>query len=167
MADSGNGISDDLKTHLFERFYSQNKNSVEGGTGIGLFLTKRLVEIHNGNISFLSEEGKGTVFHVEIPMITEGNMVTENISNNSGEDEKLADVLRRESDEREEMIDTELDGESPTILIVDDNKDICNMLSLLLSDKYKIMIAHDGEMAWNMIPDMQPDLVLSDIMIRA
>ena len=51
------------------------------------------------------------------------------------------------------------------MLIVDDNKDICNMLSLLLSDKYKIMIAYDGEMAWNMIPDMQPDLVLSDIMM--
>ena len=72
MADSGNGISDNLKTHLFERFYSQNKNSAEGGTGIGLFLTKRLVEIHNGNITFVSEEGKGTVFHVVIPMITEG-----------------------------------------------------------------------------------------------
>ena len=63
-----------------ERFYSQNKNSAEGGTGIGLFLTKRLVEIHNGNITFVSEEGKGTVFHVVIPMITEGDMVTENIS---------------------------------------------------------------------------------------
>ena len=37
------------------------------------------------------------------------------------------------------MIDIEVDGESPAILIVDDNKDICNMLSLLLSDKYKIM----------------------------
>lgn len=165
MADSGNGISDNLKTHLFERFYSQNKNSAEGGTGIGLFLTKRLVEIHNGNITFVSEEGKGTVFHVVIPMITEGDMVTENISANSGEDEKFADVLRSESCEHEEMIDIEVDGESPAILIVDDNKDICNMLSLLLSDKYKIMIAHDGEMAWNMIPDLQPDLVLSDIMM--
>ena len=80
-------------------------------------------------------------------------MVTENISANSGEDEKFADVLRSESCEHEEMIDIEVDGESPAILIVDDNKDICNMLSLLLSDKYKIMIAHDGEMAWNMIPD--------------
>mgnify|MGYP000172923048 FL=1 len=86
-------------------------------------------------------------------------MVTENISANSGEDEKFADVLRSESCEHEEMIDIEVDGESPAILIVDDNKDICNMLSLLLSDKYKIMIAHDGEMAWNMIPDLQPDLV--------
>lgn len=165
VADSGNGISDNLKTHLFERFYSQNKNSAEGGTGIGLFLTKRLVEIHNGNITFVSEEGKGTVFHVVISMITEGDMVTENISANSGEDEKFADVLRSESCEHEEMIDIEVDGESPAILIVDDNKDICNMLSLLLSDKYKIMIAHDGEMAWNMIPDLQPDLVLSDIMM--
>lgn len=68
-----------MKTHLFERFYSQNKNSAEGGTGIGLFLTKRLVEIHNGNISFVSEEGKGTVFHVQIPMITEREMMTENL----------------------------------------------------------------------------------------
>ena len=50
-------------------------------------------------------------------------MVTENISANSGEDEKFADVLRSESCEHEEMIDIEVDGESPAILIVDDNKD--------------------------------------------
>ena len=45
------------------------------------------------------------------------------------------------------------------MLIVDDNKDICNMLSLLLSDKYKIMIAYDGEMVWNMIPDLQNQIL--------
>lgn len=169
VADSGNGISDDLKTHLFERFYSQNKNSAEGGTGIGLFLTKRLVEIHNGNITFVSEEGKGTVFHVQIPMITEGEMkeekMTESISSNNGDNEVFVDVLSSESNESEDIEDTEVKGESPIVLIVDGNKDICNMLSLLLSDKYKIIVAYDGEMAWNMIPDMQPDLVLSDIMM--
>ena len=165
IADSGNGISEDLKTHLFERFYSQNKNSAEGGTGIGLFLTKRLVEIHNGNISFVSEEGKGTVFHVQIPMITEREMMTENLFSNNRNDEEFIDVLSSKSSESEDIENTQVKGESPVVLIVDDNKDICNMLSLLLSDKYKIMIAYDGEMAWNMIPDMQPDLVLSDIMM--
>ena len=62
VADSGNGISDNLKHTSSSVSTVRIKTTAEGGTGIGLFLTKRLVEIHNGNITFVSEEGKGTVF---------------------------------------------------------------------------------------------------------
>lgn len=170
VVDSGSGIPESLKTHLFERFYSKNNNSTEGGTGIGLFLTKKLVEIHNGKISFVSEEGKGTVFYVQIPMITEGEMVDtvgaehesvlfEHDNNSSMSVDSLDDVINSSYD------DVNDNNEQPLVLVVDDNKDICDMLYMLLSPNYKVKVSYDGEMAWNMIPDLQPDIILTDIMM--
>lgn len=163
IADSGNGISEELKSHLFERFYSQSKNSTDGGTGIGLFLTKKLVEIHNGTISFVSEEGKGTVFHVEIPMITEGVMTQATPEQEYVSEEVATDKLVYETVQPSPAESS--DQERSLILVVDDNLEICNMLSALLSPIYNIRTANDGETAWGMIPDLQPDLVLSDIMM--
>ena len=61
ITDSGTGMTEEVKKHIFERFYS------ESGVGIGLSLTKSLVELHKGTILFKSTEGEGTVFQVFIP----------------------------------------------------------------------------------------------------
>lgn len=70
VADSGVGIPDDCKTHVFERFYRVDKarSRDTGGTGLGLAITKNVISMHNGTIKLYSESGEGTTFTIRIPI---------------------------------------------------------------------------------------------------
>lgn len=70
VADSGVGIPDDCKQHVFERFYRVDKarSRDTGGTGLGLAITKSVIHMHNGSIRLYSESGEGTTFTIRIPM---------------------------------------------------------------------------------------------------
>jgi two-component system, OmpR family, sensor kinase len=68
VADSGIGIRDDEKAHLFERYYRGSNVSGTVGTGIGLYLVKLVVELHQGSISVQSREGEGSAFTVRLPL---------------------------------------------------------------------------------------------------
>ena len=70
VADSGVGIPDDCKTHVFERFYRVDKarSRDTGGTGLGLAITKNVISMHNGTIKLYSESGEGTTFTIKIPI---------------------------------------------------------------------------------------------------
>lgn len=168
VSDSGNGISTELQPHLFERFYSDYKNINEGGTGIGLFLTKKLVEMHDGSISFVSIEGKGTIFTVELPIHIKEN---EHLIVNLKEEEEKS-IVEEQNEEvmmveipKQEDIETERSSKLPLVMVVDDNQEICIMLTSLLSDTYNVKVAYDGTEAWQLIPNLQPDLIISDIMM--
>ncbi len=70
VADQGIGIPDEQKTHVFERFF-RARNAVKaenGGTGLGLFIVKKIIEDHGGSIRFVSRENAGTTFTVELPL---------------------------------------------------------------------------------------------------
>lgn len=169
VSDSGNGISTGLQPHLFERFYSDSKNKDEGGTGIGLFLTKRLVEMHDGSISFVSIEGKGTVFTVELPVHIKGS---EHMIGDFGEIEEVKSIAEEQTGEvmmveiqKQEDVETERSSGLPLVMVVDDNQEICIMLTSLLREAYNVKVAYDGAEAWQQIPDLQPDLIISDIMM--
>jgi len=71
VENSGSGIPKDEQSHIFEKFYraSSAKNSETVGTGLGLFITKELVERMNGKIWFTSEEGKNTIFSFALPVV--------------------------------------------------------------------------------------------------
>ncbi len=69
VKDSGYGIPDEAKAHLFEKFYRVNRSSTEPkGTGLGLFVTKELIERQGGKIWFDSQVGKGTTFYFTLPL---------------------------------------------------------------------------------------------------
>ena len=72
VKDGGFGIPDEAKVHLFEKFYRVNRSSSEAkGTGLGLFVTKELVERQGGNIWFDSQVGQGTSFYFTLPLAKE------------------------------------------------------------------------------------------------
>lgn len=69
LSDSGIGMSDTDKAHLFTLFYRGTQENVTEGHGIGMALSQKIIHLHQGTISVHSEEGKGTTFVVELPHI--------------------------------------------------------------------------------------------------
>ncbi|MBN6185445.1 HAMP domain-containing histidine kinase [Aneurinibacillus sp. BA2021] len=71
ISDTGIGIKEEDITHIFERFYkaSKSRNRTEGGSGLGLSIVKKIMELHDGDITIHSVYGEGTTCHVELPKL--------------------------------------------------------------------------------------------------
>lgn len=157
IADSGTGMTEEVKKHIFERFYS------ESGVGIGLSLTKSLVELHKGTIQFKSTEGEGTVFQVFIPFQNDNTSAEPLSGMNISLSEDAVPLVESEYI-GPEAENRELDrDDKPAVLVVDDNKGIVQMLDELFSPYYKILTASDGEQAFALCLSRMPSLVISDI----
>ncbi len=165
ISDTGKGIASDKLSLIFERFYRIDENAENPGSGIGLALVKRLVEIHHGNIELESTEGKGSRFKVYLPLsekeFTEDELFL---------DEPVKEITPENPDIIfEDSLINEFDGadkeELDSLLIVEDNKDIINYLKENLSHKYKIYSAPNGEEALKLVGEKQPSLIISDIMM--
>ena len=153
VADTGIGISDADKPHVFDRFY-QADNHVDqpfGGSGIGLSLAKDFVEMHGGTIGVADNKGGGTVFTLELPV-------------RSGEAEK--DAGREDASAFIQPSSSSHDGEKPyEALIVDDSQDFLDFMTDVLKEHYRIRTAHNGREALKLIAERQPDIILSDVMM--
>ncbi len=176
VSDSGEGIPEEKKEHIFERFYSDPMKKSSGGTGIGLYLTQILVKMHNGKVSVISKPERGTVFTVEIPIIRpeidtkERLDVKENVMTAKSIDTIITDDEKNDTVITDCQINITTDGTDnntylPLIFVVDDNEVICKMLELVLNGKYRTAMATDGKQAWKQIPEMLPDMVISDVMM--
>jgi signal transduction histidine kinase/ActR/RegA family two-component response regulator len=147
LKDNGIGISQEMVSQIFEPFVQGSKRVEKVGTGlgIGLALTKRLVELHKGTIQVFSEgEGKGSEFVVTLPI----DIVRQRPANRDVQTPKTTAAL----------------GDGKRVLIVDDNEPAARGLSLLLAHfGHKVSIVHDGSAALRTIEKEGPDVVLLDI----
>jgi signal transduction histidine kinase/DNA-binding response OmpR family regulator len=168
VTDSGKGIEQENLEHVFDRFYQVK--SVTGrtfGAGIGLALVKNLVENLKGDISVRNEENMGAKFTVSLPVSPEAYLPDEvgyeEIGYQSG------NLLFSHPDflmpEAEEHQDTAEHDRSKSILIVEDNADFRRLLRKHLSNFYHTYEADNGEVAWEICLNKQPDLVISDMMM--
>ncbi|MFA5831861.1 MAG: ATP-binding protein [Bacteroidota bacterium] len=161
VKDTGEGISPEHLPHVFERFYRIDATHKTEGTGIGLSLSKELVEIHHGTILLESEFGKGTVVTLHIPL--SGYAYSEISSQLNG-----TTVSARQKHEplsaivAEQFIETD---DRPIILIAEDNEDARIFIRSQLSKQFTILEAVDGEEALNKTKFQIPDLVISDVMM--
>ena len=175
VKDSGLGIPKDHLDQIFHRFHQiKNHDSYEqAGYGIGLSLTKELVELHNGTIKVESELNAGTTFSVKLPIyIVEG--IAEKFNGGErpifpGETEKKnsADILT--ALEPAEIL-KELDSYSknvdfPKVMVVDDDPDFLDFLYRILKNEYNVILARDGKQALELIQDVTPEIVISDIIM--
>ena len=161
VEDYGIGISEKAQKKLFQDFYrAENKvNSKLIGSGIGLLIVKKHVTMHGGNVELYSKEGEGTKFEIFVPYKeVDQNVIEANI--NTYEDISYVDI-----EEAFQNIEIEAKKDKLNLLIVEDNKELQNFLSHALSENYNISKANDGEIAWNIIKDNEPDLIISDIMM--
>ncbi len=155
IKDSGVGIAPEKQPHIFERFYSQGSSSSVGGTGIGLYLTKSLVEIHSGEIWFDSEQSLGTTFFVKLPKVQPlYNADVKSVS------QEVSTEASHDTAEGEAMVDAQ-----PSLIIIDDNADLRNLISELFAETYTVVTAVDGEDGWAKILAIMPDIIISDIMM--
>lgn len=167
VSDDGLGIAPEHLPHLFDHFYQIEKSELQPGTGIGLSLAKELTVLHGGNISVESSRGNGSKFTLVFPLAaTQNKLETEEQIKSTYKIESFVETdffqEIRSVSVPESLEESE---DRTTILIVDDNRDIRNYLSMYLNKKYKILEAVSGNQAMDIIHLQLPDIIVSDIMM--
>jgi signal transduction histidine kinase/ligand-binding sensor domain-containing protein/FixJ family two-component response regulator len=162
ISNTGIGIPKEELGNLFTRFH--RTNSYSDGTGIGLSLTKSLIDLQGGSIEVKSEEHTGTTFYVRLPVQrtiikTEG---TEPFAKNVNNDSSSA-YLAPNSEARAVKISP--DPQAKTVLIVDDDEDMRKFMSDLLHPTYTVVSNANGEEGIKSAFQYQPDLIISDMMM--
>lgn len=170
IKDNGQGISKEERKNLFKRFYEGDYRRFKTiGTGIGLSLTKDLVELHKGTIDVESEPGQGTAFIIILPIARTSyeeeqiDKRTENEQDVSpGEEQPL-----RIDEPEEEAFAPEEKEKANSLLLVEDNEELLSLMERLLSREYKVYLAKNGKEAVDIIEskDNMIDLVVTDVMM--
>lgn len=165
ISDTGVGIKDEDKEQIFERFYQvqQKEGPKTSGSGIGLHLVKEFVALHNGTIKVLDNMGKGSVFIITLPVVRVQN-APEVETKPIPEPVEPATATPLTDNSQDPGTKEEATG-LPLILIVDDNEDFRLFMRDSLASDYSVEVAADGAKAWEIIPELQPDIIVSDVMM--
>lgn len=171
VSDNGVGISDAAKDKVFERFY-QDKSSesiAAPGTGIGLALVKEIMDIHHGDASLVKTLAPGCCFllslqlgneHFKDEQIIEAIDVAQRQGDPLSEQTAVSDLMTTPAEILAQSIDQQ---DVTTLLIVDDNIELLNFISLRLSASFRIIQALNGEEGYQKACEALPDLIISDV----
>ncbi|WP_207513850.1 hybrid sensor histidine kinase/response regulator transcription factor [Longitalea luteola] len=168
IQDSGPGIPESAKDKLFEKFYQAN--TAKAGFGIGLYLVKRFVEAHNGNLSYTSETGKGTSFVVCLPAV-HASAGSELYIDEAAEPglwkEMLPEAPAKEQERKSgQTVFTDLATETKRILVVDDNTEIRRYVAGLFNEQFTVFEGRTGEEGLTLAHQYQPDIIISDVVMQ-
>lgn len=179
VADTGVGIPEDHLEQIFNRFHRVENTGgrSQEGTGIGLALVKELIKLHKGSIHVNSREAQGTTFTLLLP-VGKTHLPADRIM------EDIPAAVSNQADSYIEEAGKWLPGtadiipdtyrpftglftpeQKPLVLLADDNADMREYVTRLLSDLFTVVTAVDGMDALQKLETIQPDLVLSDIMM--
>ena len=175
VKDSGMGIPEDKKEVIFERFYQLNHHpgNTVGGVGIGLALTRELLNLHHGSISLESREGNGSTFSVFL-----------SLDRNTYSREELGETrlfIPQAVKEPEPQVNEVPAGEYrannesaagaaeesnlPQVLVVDDNADMRSYIRQVLEEHFLISDAENGDNGFEIACSAIPDLIITDVMM--
>lgn len=162
VIDNGVGIDDEFKEKIFDRyFHVEGKDA--GGTGIGLSLVKGLVEAHEGTVSVESTIGEGSCFQVVIPN-QDCSCVEEVESSHELVDVNVHTLLLPSVEVEDAGVDME-DKEKATVLVVDDNRELRDLLKETLSSYFNVHVKSNGKDAYEWVMENRPDIIISDVMM--
>jgi signal transduction histidine kinase/DNA-binding response OmpR family regulator/ligand-binding sensor domain-containing protein len=174
VIDSGKGIEKKEIEKVFEMFYQGDNVYDKNGTGIGLALTKSIVEAHHGTITVESRPDYGSIFIVRL---RKGDKhFREDSSAVILSEEQTCDIqpdtmpdpfFRVGADEAENALPlvSTTDEKLPLILIVEDNEELLQVLSTIFSPMYRVILSRDGAEGLQKAVSEKPDLILSDVMM--
>jgi signal transduction histidine kinase/CheY-like chemotaxis protein len=156
IADQGIGIQPHKLPYVFDRFYQTDASDTRAneGSGIGLALTRELVELLGGSIDIESTENIGTTLRVKLP-VTGVRMVT---------GEKLFSLSGSSAHEYEEQ-SSDITDEKPWLLIIEDHEQLRQFISVTLGTKFRLLTAANGEEGLRIAGTNIPDLVITDLMM--
>lgn len=171
VSDTGIGIPKEMMKKLFKRFSNgDNRRYQNMSTGLGLALTHDLVYLHKGTIQYKSAEGQGTTFIVDLPIgkeafaasqIDEKNQIQFNVPDNN-----ILDLPKSLSaQDITSKLASPIDEDASWVLIVEDNRELMMLMQQLLSTKYHVQTASNGQQALDIIRTHRPDIIISDIMM--
>lgn len=166
VEDNGAGMTEEDCQHIFEPFY-QGSNHQLSGTGIGLSLSKSLVDLHYGNISVMSSLSNGTRFKVEFQNGS-AHFSSEQLEINRNHNHIHSVVRQWEEDAEIFLGEVEQKNEpahEQKILIIEDNPDLQYFLQTGLSPLYHLLTTSDGESGLNLGFEHLPDLIICDVML--
>ena len=163
VKDTGMGVPPDEQDKIFDRFYQSRQNKAlsangQSGTGIGLYLCKRIIQLHGGKIDVRNLEQGGSSFRFIVPIERRLSMM---VSENGNADEMyVADAIVFEKDEQK--LNTK---NKPLLLIVEDNTDMRLYIKSILNADFYVIESKNGSEGLELTKRYQPDLIISDIMM--
>ena len=162
IKDNGIGMPAEDLDKIFDRFFQieNAKTAQVVGSGIGLAFSKKIVELHHGEIKVKSKENHGTEFTIKLSMNPETYEGEINKNFKKSDDIEAYETQNLAGHTNNGNIDEKI-----SILLVDDNEEILEYLSDILKDDYKIMTATNGEKGVNEALAHIPDLIVSDVMM--
>ena len=170
VSDTGTGIPEDELPRIFERFHRIEgaRGRTYEGTGIGLALTQELVKLHGGEISVISQPGKGSTFTVSIPFGSaqpSQNLAAAAADNKAHANAFTGEAMTWLSPSESNNVRHVPTGVRPRVLVADDNADMRDYIARILGNDYDLVIARDGNQALELLRQNPPDLLLTDIMM--
>lgn len=161
VKDEGTGMNKEQLKGLFVRFnsFAPVDEKVQQGTGIGLSLTRELVEMHHGTIEVDSTPGYGSCFRVKFRKGTAHYAGSEDFIVS---DQAIPDAGAEAVQNVEEMSG---DSSVPLVLVAEDHPEVRQFLRIVLTPSYRVMEAEDGIVAWEMVQQYLPDILISDVMM--
>ena len=164
ISDTGIGIPQDKISLIFDRFYQVEDVDHTTGTGLGLAITKEIIAAHHGEIQVVSELGKGTTFIIclllgDSHIADEQKVAARNVDLSCIQELSMNKTVYLPEDVEN------ADSIKSKMLIVEDNKELLELLSQLFSTIYEVHVAYDGEEGFEKSKEIQPDIILSDIMM--
>lgn len=159
VIDDGAGISAEDLPHIFDRFYQSKDHKAEGGTGIGLALSKELAILMEGTLTVKSELGKGAEFCLTLPKKAAAveSTITSDFQHAPVIDSHVAFPIT-----------TPYHADRPTIMLVEDNHDLQVYIFTLLQSQYNLILANNGQQALDYLKEKkeaQPDVIITDMMM--
>jgi CheY-like chemotaxis protein len=178
VEDTGIGIAKENQARIFDRFYQVRDHEAQTpvvGTGIGLHLSKMMIELHRGEIFVESEPGQGAKFSVRLPLDKSAYKPEEfgnaPVPGSASDDmngmtvQPLSPPLQGELDRRTPKRSAANVSPAQSLLLVEDDSDIVNYIESELSPKYKVYKAGNGKDGLNKALKYIPDIVVSDIVM--
>ena len=171
VSDTGIGIPKAEIKNIFKSFFraSNAVNSQEMGSGLGLMLTRQLVKKLGGKLTFVSEEGKGTAFHVVLPLGNSAASSTQPVEEAQNVETIFSNHQDVHDEERKSVAssdDQNSEVSKDTLLFVDDNEDLRQYICMTFSDTYRVVDVESGDAALKYLEEGgECDIVVSDVMM--
>lgn len=182
VEDTGLGMSESILQQIFEPYEqgTDNNRPIEGGFGLGLSITKKLVELHGGEISVHSVPNQGSIFQFTLPLAPAAieaepaepveadsrNKLFIHAVDDAARRQQATEPVERAEPTSENTSTAEANLYRPKLLLVDDEPINVHVLeSILEADHYEMKQASSGEEALQMLQQQEWDLVISDVMM--